>query len=168
MALSGVNNAYSMSISGTVPSNVAKVRVYRSYAGGGSGTYFWDQDVVVSAGLAYPTITIRQADSALRADLTPPGWMSCMLVPEFAALFALSFAGLAGGSGPLGFGLATTQASNATAAATLTQHMLSPLNVLAGPASGFLGVGNTAGTAVFGVSSPLRLPMRKPIRLAHS
>ena len=153
VSITGTNNAYTLSISGTVPSNVAKVRVYRSYIGGATGAYFWDQDVPVSGGLAYPTITIQQADATLRADIAPPSWMSCLVVPEFASLFALSFAGLVGGSGPLGFGLATTQASNATGLQLSQPHMLSPLNVLAGPASGYLGIGNAQQTAVFGVSS---------------
>ena len=153
VALSGIQNAYTLAITGTVPSDVAKVRVYRSLVGGATGTYYWDQDVTVYGGQSFPTITLRQSDATIRQDINPPAWASCMVVPEFAALFALSFAGLRGGAGPNGFGLATTQASAQGALQLGAQHMLSPINVLAGPASGYLGVGNTPSSAVFGTSS---------------
>ena len=151
VALTGANNAYSLTITGTVPSNVAKVRVYRTLVGGATGTYYWDQDVSVSGGAAYPVITLRNGDSALRQDISPPSWMSCLVTPELATFFALCFAGVAGGVGPLGFGLVSQPA---VSAGTQLQapHMLSPINVLAGPSNGYLGLGNTAQTGVFGVS----------------
>jgi len=145
VALVGSQNSYNVAISGTVPSGVFKVRVYRGVIGGATGAYQWDQDVAVSAGSAFPSITILQADSQLRADIAPPSWMSAMITPEFAAAFALAY-------GTSASSLSTS--ASATPGVSLPANgMLSPRNVALNPANGFLGVGNPASSAIFGTST---------------
>jgi hypothetical protein len=140
VAIAAPNNAYSYQISGTVPSGVTKVRLYRSRFGDPSGgPYYWDQDVAVVAGASYPAILIQQPDTQLRTDWNPPQWLSALITPEGAMLFALAYATAAQqpGSAPLPLQL------NATG-------MLSPTNVALSPSNAFLGLGNPPQSAQFG------------------
>jgi hypothetical protein len=141
VAISGANNAYSYQIVGTVPAGVTKVRTYRTVFGGSSaGPYYWDQDVAVTAGSAYPAILILQNDGQLRTDWLPPSWMQCALRPSSAGLFALAYSVVQPGgasSSPMKFN---------------AYNMLSPGNVLLLPVNKFLGVGNQPQTGIFGSS----------------
>lgn len=128
------NNAYTYTLSGTVPAGVTKLRIYRGYVGGGAGIYYWDQDVAVVAGNAWSgyVATIKNPDSLLRIDWTPPVWASCFIVPEAAALWALSLATARQGgldNLPLAF---------------KDENMLSPWNVILGRSDAFMGIGNVA------------------------
>lgn len=146
VAISGPNNAYTYQISGTVPANVAYVAIFRGYAGGASGTWYLDSRTAVTAGSSYPAITISQPDSALRTDWTPPSWASCLVVPEFAAAFALAYASAIGSSGASMNPLVFTSGLQ-----------LTPNNVALNISSGFLGIGNPPQTGIFGtklVSGP--------------
>ena len=145
VALSGSSNAYSMAVSGVIPSGITKVRVYRGVIGGATGAYQWDQDVTVSAGGTFPAITILQPDSQLRADIAPPSWMSAIITPEFAAVFALAYGSSASTS--------NTSGSSTPGVSLSANGMLSPANVALNPANGLLGVGNPASTAIFGTST---------------
>lgn len=139
VALTGANNAYTYQIAGTVPAGVRKVRLYRSLFGApAGGPYFWDQDVAVTPGAAYPAMQILQGDANLRTDFSPPSWMQCLLRPSAAALFALAFATLPQG-GQVGQPLAYA-----------LNGMISPGNVALGPENSYLGVGNTPQSATFG------------------
>lgn len=152
VALIGNQNAYSLQLPGSVPTGIFKARIGRGYFAGPVGIYFWDQDVVVTPGSAFAPIIVRQPDANLRRDISPPSWMSALVPPEFACEFALAFATAAGSSNPLGFGLAGVPAGGG-ALQFGAANMLSPNNVLCGPSSGFVGMGNSAGTAQFGVST---------------
>lgn len=138
-ALTGGQSAYQIlpAVWGgaTVPAGVFKIGVYRQ-AGGGTGAYFWDQDVVVTPAGAYPTITLTNPDAVLRTDWQPPAWASCLLLPEAAALFALAYSTAIAG----GVDAQPIYAANG---------MISALNVAAGRSDSFLGVGNTPGSATF-------------------
>jgi hypothetical protein len=145
VALTGSQNSYNVTISGTVPSGIYKVRVYRSVVGGATGAYQWDQDVAVSAGGTFSPITILRPDSKLRADVAPPAFLSCMMTPEFAAAFALAFGSSASTFNP------TSAAS--TGVTLATNGLLTPINVALNPSNGLLGLGNPASSAVFGTST---------------
>lgn len=150
VALSGSQSGYIASLPGNVPTGVYKARIYRTLVGGASGAYYYDQDVQTIPGQTFPLVSITAGDASLRQDIQPPQWMSAMLVPEAAALFALAFASSSAATSPLGFGL-----SGSASPASLmfgTANMLSPLNVLAGPSNGYVGVGNQPGSVQFGVS----------------
>ena len=143
VGLSGPQNSLSYQIAGVVPTGIVKVRVYRTPFGASGPPYIWDQDVAVSAGSSYPAILLVQPDPQLRLDIQPPAWMQCALRPGAAALYALAFASSSGfaanggSGGQIGFN---------------SLGMLSPGNVLLGPASGFVGVGNPVQSALFGAS----------------
>jgi hypothetical protein len=140
VALSGSQNAYTYQIASTVPAGVTFVRVYRGYVAGGANIYYYDQQVAVTPGSSYPAITIAQPDSQLRTDWVPPSWLSCLMSPESAAVFALAFASASQQSGaavnPLVFS---------------SGGQLSPDNVFLTPSNGFLGLGNQSQSGVFGV-----------------
>jgi hypothetical protein len=122
------------------------VRIYRGYFSGGAGIYFYDQDVSVTAGAAYPAIKILTPDNALRTDATPPGYASCLMTPEFATIFALAFAASVGGAlGAFGAGPGAGGVLNYAA-----NSMLSPGNIALGRSDGFIGVGNPPSSAIFG------------------
>lgn len=138
-AIASPNNSYTYTIAGTVPSGVTAVRVYRQLMGG-SGNYYWDQDVAATAGASYPSITLTQPDILLRQDWQPPSWFQIAMVPEAAALFALAYA---------------TQGTNNIDNQPLvysTGSMLSESNVAVGNSNAFLGLGNVAQHAEFGNS----------------
>jgi len=138
VAITGVNNSYTYQIAGTVPAGIYKVRLYRSLFGSSGAPYGWDQDVAVTAGAAYPAISIVQQDSLLRMDWQPPVWMQCGLRASSAALFALAYSASSTAGGPISF--------NPTG-------MLSPGNILLGPANGYIGIGNPVQSALFGEST---------------
>ena len=142
--LAGANNAYSVAITTsptTVPTGVNKIRVYRTYFGEGSGaTKKWDSDFTAIPGSAYPSIIVTRPDSALRADINPPSWMQCLVLPEFAAIFALAYA--------------NPNTSNPDAVLQLIAlGMLSPSNVALIPSNGVLGLGNNVQSGLFGRST---------------
>ena len=126
-------NALVYQIAGTVPSGVSKMRIYRTAVGGSS--YGWDQDVPVTPGAVYPAVTLLKPDAALRMDWPPPQWMQAALPPACALLYALAFAATVG---------SVPQLSPA--------GMLSPGNVLAGPANGLTGLNNPPQSAILGQS----------------
>lgn len=135
VALSGKYNAYTLGgLTGNVPTGVTKLRVYRQLDNnaGSSDPYYWDQDVAVTAGVAWSTytVTLTNPDHDLRQDITPPSWLSCLFLPEEAALYALSYASLPGTgylAGPLSYP---------------TMGFLSPGNVALNPINAFLVIGN--------------------------
>ena len=139
-AISGASDAYQIlpAVWGggaVVPAGVYKLGIYRQ-AVGGTGAYFWDQDVAVTPGQAYPTITLTNPDAVLRTDWQPPVWASCLLLPEAAALFALAYS--------------TSMAGGVDAQPVYAANgMISALNVAAGRSDSFLGVGNTPTTGTF-------------------
>jgi len=141
-ALTGNNNAYTVgSLPGSVPTGVGKLRLYRQLYnnGGSSDPYYWAGDVAVTAGSAFPTVTLKQADQALRLDVTPASWLSCLLLPEEAALYALAFA-----SPP------QQQGALSTFLSFLASSFASVTNVALNPVSGFLGINNPASTGQLG------------------
>lgn len=103
VALAGKNNAwYLTDPGGNVPTGVYKLRVYRQLdANAGAGDPFpWDQDLVVVAGqpwsnfLGVNGLKLKNSDQQLRRDWTPPSWLSAMMMPEHAALYALAVASM--------------------------------------------------------------------------
>jgi hypothetical protein len=133
-AIGAVQNGYSYQIAGTVPAGVSKVRIYRSLYGAASGgPYAWATDAAATAGSSYPAIALTVPDSGIRQDWQPPSWGAYLQAPETALLFGLAFAMSSAGS--LAYG---------------PNGQLNPLNVALGPATGQLGLGNAASTALFG------------------
>lgn len=139
VALTGSQNGYTYQIPSNVPSGIYYVNVYRSAFGSAGAPYGYDQTVAVTPGATYPAISVVQADSSLQMKWNPPSWLSCMQRPEAAALVALAYA-LAGFGG----------IQEGVPLALLAGNMLTPANVLLGPATGFLGLGNQPQTAWFG------------------
>ena len=137
-AITGVNNSYTYQIAGTVPSGIRKVRVYLSLFGSPGAPYGWVLDAPVTAGAAFPAITLLQPDSLLRMDWQPPAWMQCGLRAAAAALFALAYSSASTAGGLTGF--------NASG-------MISPGNILLGPANGYIGIGNPPQSALLGQSA---------------
>src|SRR5207253_1842958 len=91
VTLGGKNSGWTLGgLPGSVPAGVTKLRVYRQLDNNaGSGDpYYWDQDVPVTAGAAFPTVTLTNADQQLRQDWQPPSWLSLLMLPEEAALYA--------------------------------------------------------------------------------
>ena len=143
VALTGSNSAYQIGatvLGTTVPSGVYKIGVYRQ-AIGGTGAYTLDQYAPVTAGVAFPVITLSNSDVSLRSDWQPPVWASCLLLPEAAALFALAYA-------------TTAQSGNDAQPVYAANGMISPGNVAAGRADSFLGIGNTPATTTFLTVTP--------------
>jgi hypothetical protein len=139
-------SAYSYTIAGTVPAAVTKVRIYRGYYLGGASIYFWLMDVAVTAGAGYPVIYLLKGDPLLRADIVPPGWLTLLITPEFAAIFALAYA----------TAQTSTQRQGQPSRPLFSQvSMLSPLNVAVGKCligvagDGYMGVGNALPSAMF-------------------
>lgn len=136
------NNSYTYQIAGTVPAGVSYVRIYRGYYGDGSGgTKYWVKDYACTAGASYPAIPILEADAELRTDLNPPSWCQAMMVPEFAAWYALAFATAPNSDLPMQY-----QSSG----------MLSPQNVLLMPTviggvNQILGLGNVQQHGLYGL-----------------
>jgi hypothetical protein len=137
VALTGANNAYNVSIS-AFPAGVRKVRFYRTwdgtgYAGGtpGAGPYFWDSDWTASTG-----IVLKSHDAALNTGWTPPSWLSCMMGPEQAIVFALAY-------------LASISGSDPSLGAYSGLSLMAPENVSLCPASRKLGIGNQDTSGIF-------------------
>jgi len=103
------------------------------------GPKYWDQDVPVTSGSSYPTITIEQADSRLRRDVAPPWWLACLQTPEAAMLFALAYSSPPASVSAQGMPLKLQAAG-----------MLSPWNVALNPANAFLGYCNPQQSGLFG------------------
>jgi hypothetical protein len=140
VAIAAPSNAYSYQIAGSVPAGVKKVRLYRgAFAGASGGPYFWDQDVAVTAGSAYPALLVQQADAQLRLDWNPPAWLSALMTPEAALIIALAYATASVQPGAMGSPL-QLQANG----------MLAPTNVALSPSNAFLGLGNPAQSGQFG------------------
>lgn len=140
-ALAGANNSYTYQIASTVPVGTTYVRIYRGYVAGLTSIYYLDSQTAVTAGAAYPAIVVTQPDSALRQDIVPPSWLSCLLKPQAASIIALAYAVSGPGGVQPGVPL-SLQAAN----------MVSESNVALGPSNGFLGLANNAipSTGVFG------------------
>lgn len=145
-ALSGSNSGYALSgLTGNVPTGVTKMRIYRQVSGG-TGDYFWEQDVAVTAGTAVSVylnggaseIRVGLPDTALRQDIQPASWCQCLASPEFAAIYALSSATMSMSNDPL------------TPVAFQQYGQLSEHVVAANPSNEYLGVGNPSSGAVFG------------------
>ena len=152
VALTGSNNAYTYQIAGTVPTGVTAVKIYRSPVAGSSSNLGYDQKVAVTAGAAYPAITILQSDSRLAMSWQPPGWLSCLLKPSSACIVALAYAVSGGGTGFLS---QTPGAPLAGQILTLNSvNMLTPANVALTYSNAFLGLGNNAvpQTAILGTT----------------
>jgi len=137
VAITGGNNALSYAISGTVPTGVNFVRLFRTQINNQSGPKLYSQDVPVSPGSSYPTIILTVPDSAL-GTFSPPSWMQCAMTPEFAAMWAIVNSSNLSSSGPgslpvLGLGA-----------------MLSPGNVAMNPGTNYQGLGNSSSGAEFG------------------
>lgn len=136
--ISGLNSAYTVgAIQNPIPTGVGAIKVYRQkYANAGvNDPYYYDQVVLASAGSAPPAITLIKSDTELWEEYQPPAYMSAMMLPESAYLYAI----------PMGSidditGLVKLAAS---------QVMSSPQNVALNPANGFLGQGNQPATGVF-------------------
>lgn len=135
VAIAAPNSAYNVAVTGTVPTGVTAVGVYRGYYGGASGTWYYDKDVEVTAGAAYPTIKITAPDVMLRTNAKPPSWISALALPEEAIAFALAFSILAQQPGQL--------------PRFQSNGMLSPYNVAAGPVNDLPILANTDVTALF-------------------
>jgi hypothetical protein len=138
VAIAGANNAYSYQIAGTVPAGVFAVNTYRSFFGAGGAPYMFDKTTAVTPLAAYPAILILQNDSELRQDVLPPTWMQCCLSASAAAYYAFAYAVATVVGGPMAYNTGT--------------GMISPGNVLLGPANGYIGYANTAQSATFGSS----------------
>ena len=138
VALTAAQNAYTFTPAGTVPTGVAKIRVFRTYYGG--STYYWDQDVACTPGAAYPTIVCVNPDASLNRFIQPPSFLSAMMSAEFAAIFALAYAKSA---------VSTNRQATTGKPQLVTGNLLSPLNVAAPPGTGFIGLGNPAGSTAF-------------------
>lgn len=132
-ALAGPKSAYTLAVSGNVPAGVTKIRVYRCEVGDTGGSKLYASTVSATAGAAHPTITLSESDNQLRQDVTPPSWAQALLLPEAAAMYAMTWSPATSAVGTL-----------------VSQSMATPSNVYATPVSGFLGVGNTAATATLG------------------
>lgn len=146
VALTGSYTGYALSgLTGNVPTGVTKMRVYRQVSGG-TGDYYWEQDVAVVAGTAVSVylnggaseVRVGLHDTTLRQDIQPASWCQCLASPEFAAVYALSSATMASSNDPL------------TPAAFQQYGQLSAYVVAANPANEFLGVGNPTNSAIFG------------------
>lgn len=138
ITLSGKNNAITVSLSGNA-AVTGYVLVFRQREGSGAGDpYYFDQRVACTSGAAHPAITCKQSDQALRLDLSPPSFLSCMALPEEAFLFANAYAGP-----PSQLGAQTALFNYAASA------FFSPANVTLNPTSGFAGVNNPASSAEF-------------------
>jgi len=147
VAISGINNAYVISgLTGNVASGVTKARVYRQlYGAGADDPYYWDQDVTVTAGDAWSKylsggaspILLKKTDLDLRQDVQPPSWCQALMMPEFAACFALAYA-----TSQIGGGSQNN--------AVILQTALSPENVALQEANSWLGIGNPESLGLFG------------------
>lgn len=93
-ALSGAQNAYTITLSGTPPTTTGKVRLYRTRFGEPTGEKFWVKDYPWTGG-TWPTgMALLEPDNMLREDITPPVWAQCLAPDDFAALWAWSFGSL--------------------------------------------------------------------------
>lgn len=142
--ITGAANSYAYQIPGVVPAGVKKIRIYRTLFDDPTGTLYWCKDYAtgLTTGAAYPAIPIYEPDSLLRQDWSPPSWLSCLMVPEAAALFALTYA--------------TLQTAPGAQRAPLVfdpTGMLSATNVALGPANGFIGIGNPEQSSLFGTTT---------------
>jgi hypothetical protein len=133
VALSGANNAYSITGISTVPTGVTKIRLYRS-AFGTTTPLLYDRDVPVSAGAA-PALKFTFPDIALYPSVLPPVWAQSMMLSEAALAFALCNISPTGN--PLG---AYTVSSNG---------LLSPSNVVLNSVNGILGYNNPTSSGTF-------------------
>lgn len=133
-ALTGKYNGWTLGgLTGTVPTGVAKLRIYRQFDGnaGVNDPYYYDRDVAVTAGAAWPAITIGSPDIALHQAWSPVVWMGLPLLPEEAAIIALALSSQP--TGALTYALPVFPDS----------AMVSPGNVVLNATNGYLGVGNT-------------------------
>jgi len=152
VALSGVNNAYTFTLSGNATAT-GYMRVYRQLYNnaGASDPYYYDGQVAITNGVAHPAYTLTQADVQLRTDITPPVYMGGtagqgLILPESAALYLLSYAtaqqGAGAASGLLSF--------NATAFMDPYNVALNPLYTDSSLTNAYLGVNNPLSTALMG------------------
>lgn len=141
VALVGKNNAWALTnLQGgaVVPTGVTKVRLYRQLdANAGSGDpYYYDRDVAVTAGSAFPAISMTAPDISLNQQYGPPSWLQAMMLPEEAALYLMAF-GVPPQSGQQGLPV-----FGASAYASISNVTLNPIN-------GFLGISNPASSGEF-------------------
>lgn len=141
VTIAAPNNSYTYQISGTVPSGVYYVRIYRGYYGDSSGDpKYWVKDYAVTAGDSYPAIPIYEADAELRTDIQPPSWCQALMIPELALWYALVFATAPESDAPMQY---------------QSGGMLSAENVMLGElvmssVSQILGLGNIRQHGLFG------------------
>lgn len=150
-ALTGANNAYTLALSGIVPTPAPRVlRIRRTKLGGhGSGLYFFDQDVpnTLTAGSAWSglgTITLTKSDPQLLPDGGPPSFLSCLLTPEEAWLIASCYATAPPAN--------TNVIYNGNNVAFPDGALPNPANVAMNPANGFMGY-SPASSAIFGTTT---------------
>ncbi len=89
VALTGVNNAYTIGGLATIPAGVTKIRLYRSLYGGAS-PYYYDRDVAVSVGAAPTTLKFTAPDINLNQGIQPPIWNQCLALMEDALAYSTS------------------------------------------------------------------------------
>ncbi len=140
VALTGSNSAYSLSSFPSPPTGATKVRLYRGLTGGSTGTYGYVTDVAISGG-AVPTTIINLPDNSVRMDISPPSWMCCLMLPEFAYLYSLCGASLSGGANSL------LPPASTVAYSIANNALLSERVTALGRIDGLIGYNNPPSTA---------------------
>jgi len=124
VAITAGKSAYTVTLpSGNVPSGVTKVRVYRQFFNnsGAGDPFYWDQDLAVTAGVAFSTytLTLTQPDALLRTDISPVTWCSALIIPATAQVLMYVNAALVTGVGRYSY-------PTMTDAAMLSEHNCVP------------------------------------------
>lgn len=134
VALTGVNNAYTIGGLATIPAGVTKIRLYRSLYGSAS-PYFYDRDVVVPVGSPPTTLKFIAPDINLNQSVQPPVWNGCLALMEDA----------------LGYSTASMSQGNTiqSAYSIAANGLLTPSNVVLGQANGLLGYSNPISSGRF-------------------
>lgn len=138
-ALSDLQNAFQVALSGTVPTGqgVTKLRAYRTKVGGSS--LYFVRDIDVTPGAAIANFLLTEPDIYLRTDIGPASWLSAMSGPEAAAAYALAYATL------------STRGGEKEGQISLQSiGMLDPSVVTVNPGNLYLGIENPPSTALFG------------------
>lgn len=131
VALYGPYGSYRLTISGTVPSGVSAIRIYRTRVGYPAEAPSYVTQVSVTAGSSYPSVTLNQPDANLRLDITVPSYASCLIPVGGALAYAIGMS---------------------AAGSMVSSMMMSPTNVAAVPTSGW--------TDLYGTTTPMVLATR--------
>lgn len=134
VALTGVNNAYTIGGLATIPAGVTKIRIYRSLYGSVS-PYYYDRDVAVTVGTPPTTLKFTAPDINLNQNVKPPVWNQCLSLMEDA--LAHSTSNMSQGD---------TIQKPYTISAT---GLLTASNVVLGAANGILGYSNPISSGRF-------------------